>query len=228
MREDEILQAVVPFYAEIERLGYSVRASTDFDEIQRLVPQTGREKQTPMMSISRNDFTADRAFWLFLFKGDEVVGGVAAKHDRLGDEGFGSYLRRTSREQYGRDRDPIAQIARPVEDLLQGNIVYIGELEFRNDHRGKLALLEALIKILQVICVMKWPGFDWMYAIIPENHLRIAYLYGFILTIPEAIQWVDPEPDGRLNSHVVLAVEGRHLNHVLKAAKSRADRARVK
>ncbi len=226
MREDEILQAVVPFYAEIERLGYSVRASTDFDEIQRLVLQTGRAKQTPMMSISRNDFTADRAFWLFLYKGDEVVGGVAAKYDRLSGESFTSYLRRTSREQYGRDSDPIAHIARPVEDLIQGNIVYIGELEFRSDHRGRLSLLETFAKLIQGLVALKWSDFDWMYAIVPEDHLKFDHVYGFFVTIPDAITWKTPLPEGRLNSHAILAVEGRHIEHLLVSALARFKRRR--
>ena len=154
--------------------------------------------------------------------------GVAAKYDRLGDEGFGSYLRRTSREQYGRDSDPIAQIARPVEDLLQGNIVYIGELEFRNDHRGKLALLEAFMRVHQALCAIKWNQTDWLYAFVPETHQRFSWIYGFMLAVPDGILWNEPEPEGRLNSHVLLATEGRFFKHVMLSARRRLERRVVK
>lgn len=228
MREDAILRAVGPFYSEIERLGYTVQATTDFEEIKRLVPLTGRERQTPMMAVTRNDFTAKRAFWLFLYKDGEVIGGVAAKYDCLGDESFTSFMRRTSREQYGTEGEAIIEIARPAEDLIRGNLIYIGELELHPEHRGKLALLEAVIKVLQALCAVKWPGFDWMYAFIPEEHLRIAYLYGFYVTIPEAIIWTPPSPPGRLDSHAMVTVEGRHIEHLMKTAQQRFLRKRAK
>ncbi|WP_137701661.1 hypothetical protein [Marimonas lutisalis] len=226
MREEQILRSVAPFYEEIERLGYDVRASTDFDEIQRLVAKTGRAKQTPMMSIPRNDFTSQRAFWLFLYKDGEVVGGIAAKYDQLGEESFSSYMRRTSREQYGRDTDPIERIAKPVEDLIGGNVVYIGELEFHPDHRGRLILLEAVGKVMQGLAAVKWSDFDWMYAIIPEEHLKFDHIYGFTLTVPDAFTWTAPEPPGRLNTHALLAVEGRHLEHLMVSAAARLRRNR--
>lgn len=228
MREQDIIQAVAPFFEEIERMGYEVQATSDFAKIMELVPQTGRQAQTPMMSLMRNDFTEATAFWLFLYKDGEVVGGIGAKYEQLGEESFGSYLRRTSRMQYGCDSDPIDQVAQPVDEMIKGDIVYIGELEFQREHRGNLSLLEAFMRVHQGLCAVKWNRIDWVYAIVPEEHQRFSWLYGFMLSVPGAITWRDPVPEGRLDSHVLLATQGRYLRHVLVNAKARLKRKRLR
>ena len=228
MREQVILQSVAPFFEEIEKLGYDVHATSDFDEIDQLVPQTGRARQTPMMSPARLDFTRREAFWAFLMKDGEAIGGAGVKYVDLEGEAFTDYLQRTSRAQYDRDSDPIASFAAPVADLINGRLIYIGELEFRRELRGNLRLLEAFVKVLQGLAALKWPKFDWIYAIIPEEHLKFAHLYSFTVTIPDALTWVEPVPAGRLDSHAILALEGRHVGHVLKSAQARLKRKRSK
>jgi hypothetical protein len=228
MREQVILQSVAPFFEEIEKLGYDVHATSDFDEIEKLVAQTGRAAQTPMMSVERLDFTRKDAFWAFLMKDGEAIGGAGVKYVDLEGEAFTTYMQRTSRAQYERDENPIAEFAGPVTDMLQGRLVYIGELEFRASHRGNLRLLEAFVKVLQGLSALKWAGFDRMYAIIPEEHLRFAHLYSFTVTIPDALKWHDPVPKGRLDSHAFLVLEGRHLGHVLASARARLKRKRSK
>ncbi len=221
MREQVILQSVAPFFEEIEKLGYEVHATSDFDEIERLVAQTGRANQTPMMSISRLDFTRSQAFWAFLMKDGEAIGGSGVKYIDLEGEDFTAYLQRTSRAQYGRESDPIAEFARPLADTLRGRLIYIGELELRAQCRGSLRLVAAFGKVLQGLAALKWASFDWMYAIVPEAHLKFDHLYGFSLTIPDALTWAEPVPEGRLNSHAFLAVEGRHIEHLFKVAARR-------
>jgi len=221
MREQVILQSVAPFFEEIEKLGYDVHATSDFDEIERLVQQTGRAGQTPMMSVERLDFTRRDAFWTFLMKDGEAIGGAGVKFVDLGDETFPTYLQRTSRAQYGREDDAIAKFAQPLVDTLAGKLIYIGELEFRRELRGNLRLVMAFGKVLQGLSALKWANFDWMYAIVPEAHLKFDHLYGFFTTIPDALTWVEPVPEGRLNSHAFLAVEGRHIEHLFKVAARR-------
>ncbi|MDU8928461.1 hypothetical protein RXV86_13810 [Alisedimentitalea sp. MJ-SS2] len=228
MREQDIIQSVAPFFEEIERLGYEVEATSDFEKIMRLVPQTGRKKATPMMSIQRNDFTEETAFWLFLFKDGQVVGGIGAKYEPLGRESFASYLCRTSRTQYDRDDNPIAEVAEPATEMIGGNIVYIGELEFAREHRGNLKLLEAFMRVHQGLCAVKWRNLDWIYAIVPEEHQRFSWLYGFMVSIPGVLRWREPVPDGRLNSHVLLATDGRYLRYVLVNACRRLKEKRLK
>ena len=40
------------------------------------------------------------------------------------------------------------------------------------------------------------------------------------------ITWVDPAPDGRLDTHAFIATEGRHAAHMFKTAKERLLRKR--
>lgn len=221
MREQVILQSVAPFFEEIEKLGYDVHATSDFDEIERLVAQTGRAAQTPMMSVARLDFTRREAFWTFLMKDGEAIGGAGVKYIDLEGEEFTAYLQRTSRAQYGRDSDPIAAFAPPVADYFGGRIIYFAELEFSSDHRGGLKLLEAFVRVVQGMAALKWPDFDWMYAFIPQEHLKFDYLYGCTLTIPDALTWAEPVPEGRLNSHVIVAFEGRHAEYLFSSARRR-------
>ncbi|MEZ5714156.1 MAG: hypothetical protein R3D85_02630 [Paracoccaceae bacterium] len=228
MREQDIIQSVAPFFEEIERMGYEVEATSDFDRIAGIVPQTGRKKQTPMMSIDRLDFARSDAFWLILYKDGVPVGAAGAKYVDLEDESFADYLQRTSRAQYSRESDPIARVSAPIRDLFRGRMIYLGELEFLREHRGNLRLLEAFVKVLQGLAAVKWRGFDWIYAIIPEEHLKFAYLYGFLITVPDGISWAEPVPDGRLDSHAFLATEGRHIGHMFKTAKERLLRKRFR
>ena len=228
MREQVILQSVAPFFEEIEKLGYDVHATSDFDEIERLVAQTGRAAQTPMMSVARLDFTRREAFWTFLMKDGEAIGGAGVKYIDLEGEEFTAYLQRTSRAQYGRETDPIAAFAPPLVDTLKGRLAYIGELEFRRELRGNLRLLEAFVKVLQGLSSLKWPKLDWIYAIIPEEHLKFAHLYSFTTTIPDALTWAAPVPAGRLDTHAFLALEGRHMPHILRSACARLKRKRSK
>ncbi len=228
MREQDIIQSVAPFFEEIERMGYEVEATSDFERVAKIVPETGRLRQTPMMSVSRLDFTRHDAFWLILFKDGTPVGAAGAKYVDLEDESFADYLQRTSRAQYEREDDPIAAIAAPIRDNFRGRLIYLGELEFIREHRGNLRMLEAFVKVLQGLAAVKWRGFDWMYAIIPEEHLKFAYLYGFVLTIPDGITWAAPAPAGRLDSHAFIATEGRHMPHMFRSARDRLKRKRAR
>lgn len=209
--ELEIVRRAAPHLAVLESEGFQVYAPTDFTEIAGLVEQTGRVQQTPMMSISRNDFTLGTAFWLFLMVDGKCVGGCAAHFIDLRDEPFEQYLRRTSKEQYGRKEDPIDTIARPVSQEIGGRLIYLGELEIHPKYRGKLKTLSAFMRLLQSISVMKWPEFDWMYAFIPFDHVKLTGRYGFTWQMPYAIRWHHPEPPGRLNSHWLVALPKSHF-----------------
>lgn len=209
--ELEIVRRAAPHMNALESEGFQVYSPTDFSEVAELVQQTGRARQTPMMSISRNDFTLGTAFWLFLKVDGVCVGGCAAHFIDLRDEPFEQYLRRTSQEQYGRTEDPIANIARPVSQEIRGRLVYIGELEIHPKYRGKLKTVSSFMRLLQSISVMKWPDFDWMYAFIPFHHIKLAALYGFTWQMPYAIRWHDPEPPGRLSNHWMVATPKSHF-----------------
>ncbi len=199
--------------AELKGAGYDVVAPSDYAQIAEMVDITGRRKQTPMMSLNRNDFTRKDAFWLFLVKDGKPVAGTAARYTDLGGESFESYLRRTSREQYRRDTDPIAAIAPPVTDELNGRLIYFGELELHPEHRGKVKLLYRFSRVMMGMAALKWPDFDAMYAFVPKEHVKLADGYGFTWKVPRAITWADPVPKGRLNDHWLVAARRREFEH---------------
>lgn len=199
--------------SKLEALGYQIDAVDNFSEIAERVRGTGRVSQTPMMDINRLDFTKNSAFWLFLRKGERDVGAIGAKFVDLGDEEFESYLRRTSQAQYGSRSDLISSVAPPLKSALKGRLIYIGELEFERKARGGLDVLEAFIGAMKGLCALQWRDFDWMYAYIPEEHLKLERYYHFSMKIPHAITWKNPPPPGRLNSHYLIAEDRQSFRH---------------
>lgn len=212
--ELNVIRRAAPHLAALDQAGLDLYAPEDFSEVAELVAQTGRATQTPMLSVSRNDFTLGTAFWVFLMQQGASVGGAAARLIDLRGESFENYLRRTSTEQYGRARDPIAAVAPPVSDELRGRLVYIGELQLARNHRGNIGVLTAYARMIVALAAMKWPDFDWMYAFIPKEHVKIAGLYGFTWYMPEAITWAEPVPQGRRNDHWMIALPKAHFAHV--------------
>lgn len=209
----EILKRSSEHLQALQSEGYEVSAPRDYSLITNAVAKTGRKQQTPMLSLARNDFTRGDAFWLFLEKDGEPVAGCAAKFCDLKGEAFDAYLRRTSQAQYQRSTDPIVHVAKPVVDKLCGSLIYIGELEFSPEHRGKPKVLYAFLRLLQALAALKWPDFHAMYAILPNNHIKFSDGYGFNWKIPAAITWQEPIPAGRLNDHWIVAIDRLDFDH---------------
>jgi hypothetical protein len=208
-----IALSIAPYMDELKKAGLGVFATQDFSEVEHHWPKTGRTAQTPMMDVTRQEFTQSSAFWLFLTENGETIGGLGAKFVDLGDETFDSYLRRTSIHQYSRNADPIEAIARPIRDQISGKLVYIGELEFREGKRGRISVLTAFVGLAKALAAQKWTDFHWMYAFIPEEHIRLARAYEFSYQLPNAIRWKDPAPPGRLNSHWIIAMDRHSFAH---------------
>lgn len=212
--ELNVLKKAAPILGDIEKKGYQLISPEDFSEVPDLVQQTGRVKQTPMLSATENDFTLGDAFYLFLQYEGQAIGGAASRLINLHGEPFESYLRRSSKNQYGCTRDPIASIAKPVCQEISGRLVYLGELQFAEGHRGNPNLLGNFVRMLQALSAMKWPDFDWMYAFVPRSHAKLSALYGFTWQMPHAIKWREPVPQGRRNDHCLLAIPKTHFNHI--------------
>lgn len=199
----------------IQNLGFDVEPVDDFTSIKRRVRNVGRSHENPMMDVDRLDFTQRTAFWLFLTLDGRDVGSVGVKCEDLVDEKFDLYLRRTSRAQYGVFEDPIEEVAAPVRASLGGQMIYIGELEFHPEVRGRRGLLPSFIGYLKALSALKWADFDWMYAFIPERHLLLAHHYEFSMHIPRAITWKAPPPPGRLNSHYLIGLDRQSYRHAV-------------
>ncbi|MDJ0628548.1 MAG: hypothetical protein QNJ44_09845 [Rhodobacter sp.] len=219
MRELDIALSIGMHLERLQSRGYDVLQVDEFERVAELVSQTGRQSQTPMLSVTRQDFTRSEAFWLFLtFKGN-VVGGMGSKLTDLADETFETYTRRTSQNQYSRCVDPIASMASVLSQRLSGKLIYLGELELRNESRGNPAVLSSFSRIMQGLCAVKWRDFDWMYAFIPDEHFHLARYYGLTWSVPNAITWVSPPPEGRLDSHWIMAISRADYEHLVLAEK---------
>ncbi|SPF81345.1 hypothetical protein [Pseudoprimorskyibacter insulae] len=195
----------------LERLsqgGYSLRMPADFSEVPALVETTGRERQMPMMDVTRHDFTQGTAFWLFLEKDGEVIGGAAARLEDLGSETYPAFLSRIAVSYYGaiHGQSPVENVARPVVDLLKGRLVYIGELQIKKGHQGDMAAVKTFMKILMSIAASKWRNFDAMYAFVSERHRLLAVEYGFTVQVKNAIRWRNDPPPGWANSHRMVVL----------------------
>jgi len=211
--ELDIIRHCGTHHAELNAAGYDIVAPSDFADIGRMVDETGRRKQTPMMALNRNDFTRRDAFWLFLLHNGKPVAGTAARYTDLSGEPFQAYMRRTSREQYRRDKDPIVSIAEPVLQNVSGRLIYLGELELHPQHRGKVKLLYRFVRVLMGMAALKWPDFNMIYAFVPKEHVKLTDGYGFTWKVPRAITWTDPVPKGRLNDHWLVGTSRSDFLH---------------
>lgn len=213
MFEIELVEKGGPLLSALKAKGYSVELEEDYDKIAAKVQQVGRLETIPMMDVDRLDFEQGQAFWLFLKKGEERVASVSAKSVDLRNETLGSYTRRTSRGQYKRSFDPIHYMD-PMFDVIRGMVVYTGQVQTEKKDRptGNVQPSDLLkfLKVMQLVILARWK-FDWMYGFVGESHIPLNRLYGFSCVIRRAIVWREPVPEGRENSHALLASPRRQV-----------------
>ncbi|MEM9968462.1 MAG: hypothetical protein AAF755_10205 [Pseudomonadota bacterium] len=203
-----------PLVDALHNAGVGVKMVDDFDKVQSLEVKLSSKAPHPMLSLARNDFVNDQAFWLFLFREDQPIASLAAKFFDLSNETLESYLRRTSRNQYDRSTDPILEVD-PMVGLLRGRMVYVGNLNVVDTEQGNIKVLSRYARLMQLICIAKW-RFDWMYGFVSEDHVKLNRLYQFGMTVHDAISWERPSPDGRLDSHALLASSRRQLTSLFR------------
>ena len=211
MIELDISRRAQEHLSALTERGYDVMVPDDYAQIPSLVLQTGRPRQNPMHAISRNDFTKEDAFWLFLTHNGRVVGGTAACRYDLRQDSFEDFLRRTSAQQYGRS-EPIQSIAKPIREHVEGQLIYLGELQLHPDFRGNIVILTAFFRMLKALSALKWE-FDYMYAFIPQEHRRLISIYGFNWWVEHAIRWRGTPPPGRKNDHIFCAISRLDFEH---------------
>lgn len=186
-----------------------------FDEVPKLLAEVGKQYEHPMSSLVRNDFTVGQAFWLFLKKEGQCIATISARHIDLNGENFGSYLKRTSNNQYGTHGDALSKVAEPLEKEVGGRLIYFGGIEFSPEHRGSRRVLADFSHYSKLLAATYW-DFDWMYTIIARKHHRLADDYGFHWRVRNAMIWNDPVPEGRENSQMILASSALQLSYDLR------------
>ena len=108
----------------------------DYEIVAETSARAGRDYQLPAFDVHRIDPTRGRVFWMFLWFGDEVVGGAACQLQDLGEEPLSQYLQRVADHQVpvreGRTLDRVS----PLLKAVKGRVAYCGELHIASKHRG--------------------------------------------------------------------------------------------
>ncbi len=205
-----LTQKASPFYKRLSAKGFEFQVTDDFNMAESLLNEVGRETQ-PMLSISRLDPTTTDTFWAFLFADGKAVASSAARYFELGRESLESYLRRTSRQQYRREDDPIEWIAPSLSSDLSGNIIYLGELQIKDQYKGHFSVAVSFVNLVTILAGLQFSRFDWMFAYIPFKHRRLIFDYGFSVSYRSPITWKEPVPPRRLNDHIIIAQSRAHF-----------------
>lgn len=213
-QKDLIVQSAA-ILRRLNEQGHDISVADDFEAIQQWIREKKRGPQNPKISLERNDFTKGEAFWVFLEIEGERRGTLAARHFDLGGERLGDYLRRTSNAQFGGGRDVVAKVAPSASEMIGGKMIFFGDLLIDVDARGSRQILAAYCRITMILAAMTWSDFDWMYAFITKKHVRLADLYGFTYRVPRIITWRKPIPEGRDDTHVLIAIPAADFWHML-------------
>ena len=213
MFEAQLVQYGGPILDALGRRGFDLEIVDDYSRVETMIAEVGRLETTPMMDVSRLDFERGEAFWVFLKRDGACVASVSAKVVDLRSESLASYIRRTSTGQYRRTECPIKWMD-PFFEYIRGIVVYTGQIqtEEKSPDRTNLQVSD-LIKFLrftQLVILSRW-DFNWMYGFVAEDHLAMNRHYRFSTAVQQAIEWHEPVPHGRQNSHVLLASPRRQV-----------------
>ncbi|WP_137702608.1 hypothetical protein [Marimonas lutisalis] len=215
IQKDLIVQSSA-ILKRLSEAGYDFEVEDDFDAVIEWNRKSNRVRpQHPMISPMRNDYTRGTAFWTFLLKDGERLGALGARFIDLRGEPLDRYIRRTAKAQFGNGEDVIESIAPVMSELIGGRIVVFGDLFIRENARGNARVLAAYSRLSMILAGMEWPDFDWMFAYIAREHLRLSDLYGFTYRLPRVIIWRKPYPEGRDDSHMLVAIPACDFRHLL-------------
>lgn len=219
MFEAQLVKFGGPILAFLADRGFDLEIVDDYSRVPDMIAEVGRLETTPMMDVARLDFELGRAFWVFLKRDGKCVASVSAKVVDLRTESLASYLLRTSAGQYGRQECPINWVD-PFFEYIRGIVVYTGQIQTeqkRLDRRNvQVADLVRFLRFTQLVILSRW-DFDWMYGFVAEEHFSMNRFYGFSTTVRQAIEWREPVPPGRKNSHVLLASPRRQVELLFPA-----------
>lgn len=216
MLHKEIIVQSAALLRTLNEAGFDCEAEDDFARIMQWLAAEEKLSQNPKISLVRNDFVKGSAFWTFLLQGEERVGRLAARYYDLNDETLGSYLERTNNAQFGGGHAVVDYVAPSVSQLIRGRMIFFGDLEVELRTRTSRKTLSAYARLTMVLSGMTWPEFDWMYAFVTKPHARQAELYGFTYRVPRVVTWKKPIPEGREDTHVLVAIPAADFWHMLR------------
>lgn len=217
VEEADILNVYALTVLNLSDQGYGIVQSSDLETAHSRLKTLGKTSITPTISPDSNDFTSDAATAVFLRYEEKYCAGVLLRCDRFTAGNPGDFLARSLMRQYRvpqRDTE-IKSSGAPLMDQMSGTLVYMGDLYFAPEYRGKLSVLQGYIRAMQIIAFMKW-RFDWAYAFLRERDvLRGASArYGFTRIASNVQIWSNP-PEGRSSTEYLAAVPKAEFLHGL-------------
>ncbi len=215
MLHKEIIVQSAALLKTLNDEGFDCEADDDFESIARWLARGPKPMQHPTISLTRNDFTKGSAFWTFLLQDGERLGRLAAHYFELKNEALGDYIRRTSNAQFGGGQQVVDFVAPSISQFISGRLIFFGDLQIPRDLRVNRKTLSAYARLTMVLAGMTWPDFNWMYAYVTKQHARQAELYGFTYRVPRVITWKKPVPEGRDDTHVLVAIPAADFWHLL-------------
>jgi len=188
--------------------------SRQHNEVLKLISEVGKPYIHPMSRVKKRELVDGRAFWLFLRKDGRCIACISVRSISLDGVDFGTFFKKLAAEQYAEKANVVRSVSQPVVDLLSGELVYLGGIEFAPDQRGSIKVLGNFTQYARLMAASLWE-FDWMYTIIAHRHRRLADDYGFETSIRNAVSWADPIPEGLANDQMILTTSKVHFSHVL-------------
>lgn len=193
--------------AQLERLGYTVEQSCDFQGIAKEIPDIGKALISPTMSFQINDFTEENAFWIVLRKSSQLVAVMAMRIDRIGRGSVDRFWSEAYSRHYPTEKGVSVSAHVPVAvRQLTGDLVYMGDLHFREEDRKYRPTLMCFVHLAHALCFTKWRH-DWTYAFHRREDVLRGYAdrYGFNNRWPGAQIWTDP-PSYRSSSEFLSVI----------------------
>lgn len=162
------------------------------------MPTIGKTLISPTLRSDMNDFTEAQTFWLSMKMDDAPVAVMGMRLDVLGRDSVDAFWERAFARQYLSAAGTQVTLQLPqVVRMVQGKIVYMGDLFFAQKIRGSRPNLMCFVHLAHALCFLKWKH-DWTYAFHRREDVLSGYSdrYGFNNRWPGAQMWINP-PDYR-------------------------------
>ena len=197
---DRLFAFVSHCHVALDRDGLHVEQVHHPNDARRAAERLGEPALSGRFDPDMFDHFQSTSFWLLVYhrpnpdktKG-HLVGMVGARVDDLAQGEFTPSLLRRMKRTYGapiNTTEPLG-ITPPVFEAMSGRVASISELFLTPDFRQTGALnLRALLLLTFAYARTEW-DFDWLYALIGEDHAAQRYLasYCFATTYQTTGLW---------------------------------------
>lgn len=202
-------------YACLRRLredGLELDIVDDIRRFESRMADVGKPPNHPMISPRWHDFSSSEAFAIVFRKGDQDVGGVAARHLDLGEDSLAQHWETSYARLYqSGEGTPVDRFSSVAKREISGKVVYLGELFLKQGNRDGSICWRLIFHYLYVLCYLKWKP-EWIYGFVrqPDVLSGKASRYGFTRQYIGPQEWRLPDAK-RSNNEYLVALPKRDL-----------------